>query len=167
MKRFIVVLIILGIFTIEFSKISVADEKDPVLVYIGMEKLALLWYEGLFGSGKFYQKELSAYIDDHIGDQIEIECNQMVRQPLEYGRVGYSFELSLKPWLQVRGIVSKSDLEKLIGEKKNKYWWQHSLLIGVKGRIRRYYIDTRDSGKQLVLFLDNMVPFVRSDNEQH
>jgi hypothetical protein len=167
MMRFLLLLFFSITLTTGIYLLDAAEDKTPAVIYLGIERKALLWYEGLFGSGNFYRRELTQFLEDHIGDEIEIDCTHILNKPLDYGLVGYSFDLSITPWLQVRGVVAKDDLDRIFSDKKNQDWWRHLVIVGVKGKIKRYYFDTRDSGKQLILFLDNMVPFVRSDNGSH
>jgi hypothetical protein len=45
----------------------------------------------------------------------------------------------------------------------NAGWWRSSIIVGIRGKIRKYKIDRTFTERRLILFLDNLQLVVKQD----
>jgi hypothetical protein len=130
-------------------------EQTPSKRYLEVEKIALKWQEGLFGSTRVHEKALDDYLYECIGKEIELPMDFVMVRPYETGLVTIKCAFAPRTWLDVRGVIEKADLMKISGQQQAG-WWRSSIIVGIKGKIKKYKIDRTFTERRLILFVDNL-----------
>jgi hypothetical protein len=136
--------------------------------YWRLEDLYRKWNEGLFGSRNYRRRELEAFLSGIIRKEIETDYDCMV--DASTGASDGSVRCSVG-WLTLRGPLDEDSLKETAGGAQGRSggrpnllrsWWRSGVLVSVRGRVRRFGIDTlhRDGG--VTLYLDAIA--VRSNN---
>jgi len=143
--------------------VSAADKKQtPAERYLGIEKIALKWQEGLFGSTRVHEKALDDYLYNCVGEELELPMDFIMVRPYETGLVTIRCAFAPRTWLDVRGVIGKEDLTRVRGQQQTG-WWRSSIIVGITGKLRKYKIDRTFTERRLILFLDNLRLVVKQD----
>ena len=107
------------------------------------EVLYRRWDDGLFGSRRFYRRELQAHLADCIGRKFATGYDYPLIYPEVLVERRFRCRFRYASWLEVRGEIGADDLGALSGGglPKPSQWWRGPVLValesGPDGSIRR------------------------------
>lgn len=139
--------------------ISAAEAKKdlPNALYLSIEKHALDWIDGLFGSAKFRETQLSDLCDDSRGERIVTPYSYVLVSPYDTVGSGFVCTFTFESWLVIQGYVEPAQLLPLhAARSEGSSWWRAASLVSISGKIRKFRLDSYPDGKRLILFLDGI-----------
>ncbi|PKL38111.1 MAG: hypothetical protein CVV44_13165 [Spirochaetae bacterium HGW-Spirochaetae-1] len=117
------------------------------------------WREGLFGSRKYYERELWIFLTDLIHKEIETESDFILVFPesLQEKRVTCIFKYSR--WLYFHGEIAVDALAPIIKKDPDllKKWWRSGTLVTVSGRVKKFRIGRDTYGNTINIWLEKVV----------
>ena len=136
-----------------------ADSKKdlPNALYLSIEKHALDWIGGLFGSSKFRETALADLCDDSRGERIVTPYSYVLVSPYETVGSGFVCSFTFESWLVIQGYVEPKQLLPLHAARSaGSEWWRAASLVSISGKIRKFRLDSSSDAKRLILFLDGI-----------
>lgn len=133
-------------------------KKDlPNALYLTIEKHALDWIDGLFGSAKFRETALFDLCDDSRGERIVTPYSYVLVSPYDTVGSGFVCTFTFESWLVIQGYVEPKQLLPLhAARSEGSTWWRAASLVSIAGKIRKFRLDSSPDGKRLILFLDGI-----------
>lgn len=133
------------------------ENDPPNALYLSIEKHALDWIDGLFGSTKFRETALSDMCDDSRGERIVTPYSYVLVSPYDTVGSGFVCTFTFESWLVIQGYVEPKQLLPLhAARSKGSSWWRAASLVSISGKIRKFRLDSSPDGKRLILFLDGI-----------
>ncbi len=152
-KIFIIILLVINFNA--FAELN--KENNSQFLYRKLSRLYVKWDEGLYGSRNFYKWEIIRLLRDSYGKEIISGYDFILIKPYEVGKQKFICKFWYGQWLQLRGIVSKKNLLKIvIKNNKKTRWWRSSVLVAIKGRIRKFYLNRTKNGRCIIIHLDKL-----------
>ena len=137
-----------------------AAEKNrdvPNALYLSIEKHAIDWIGGLFGSTKFRETALSDLCDDSRGERIVTPYSYVLVSPYDTVGSGFVCTFTFESWLVIQGYVEPKQLLPFqAARSEGSTWWRAASLVSIAGKIRKFRLDSSPDGKRLILFLDGI-----------
>lgn len=133
-------------------------KKDlPNTLYLTVEKHALDWIDGLFGSAKFRESALSDLCDESRGERLVTPYSYVLVAPYDTVSSGFVCTFTFESWLVIQGYVEPRQLLPLhAARSEGSSWWRAASLVSISGKIRKFRLDSFPDGKRLILFLDGI-----------
>jgi hypothetical protein len=137
---------------------SAAQDVKAQQLYRDIEKLGTKWNDGLFGSTRFYERELSDFLYSSIGSEIESPLDFVMIKPFETGSRSLSCDFYYTRWIQIRGVVDPSQINKIKSERRDKAsdWERSGYMVRISGKLRKFTLDRTSDEKRLILYLDGL-----------
>lgn len=129
----------------------------PDSCYLAIEKKALAWVDGMFGSTKFCENELSALCDASTGSRIVSPYSYVIVTPYDTGKVSFRCSFVCESWLEIEGYVDRPQFAKLhAAAAGHSGMWRSAALVSISGKIKKFRLDSSSGSKRLILFLDGV-----------
>jgi hypothetical protein len=137
---------------------SSADDTDAGKLYRDIEKIGMKWNDGLFGSTRVYERELSDFLYSVTGREIESPMDFVMLKPYAKGQRTMICDLYYAKWLRIRGVIDSAQIEKLKKERQEKSsdWEQSGIMVRLSGKLRKFTLDRSQDEKRLILFVDGL-----------
>jgi len=134
-----------------------ADDVDAQKLYRDIEKIGMKWNDGLFGSTRFYERELTDFLYSVTGRQIESPLGFVMIKPFATGSQSMICDLYYTKWLQIRGVIDAAMIAKLKAERQNSSDWERSgIMVRISGTLRKFTLDRYQDEKRLILTVDGL-----------
>lgn len=124
-----------------------------------MEKHYRNWDRGLFGSRRFYRRELESFLSGSVGEKIATGFDYPLVYPEALTARRFACKFRYGVWLEVRGELSESDLKALAGGEAAgpPRWWRVPLLVSFEGKLKRFRLDDGPP-RSVVIVLEDLRP---------
>ena len=134
-----------------------ADDVDAQKLYRDIEKIGMKWNDGLFGSTRFYERELADFLYSVTGRQIESPLGFVMIKPFAVGSRSMNCDMYYTQWLQIRGIIDSAMIAKLKAERQNSSDWERlGIMVRISGTLRKFTLDRYQDEKRLILTVDGL-----------
>ncbi|MGL4370778.1 MAG: hypothetical protein ACRCUT_14065, partial [Spirochaetota bacterium] len=126
--------------------------------YLSIEKTGLKWYDGLFGSTRVYESELTDLLYGLIGKTIVTPYDYIALRPFDEGSVSMKCSFQYSSWLQINGYLDRDQVKYIRAAAKNKGngWWRSASLVSISGKINKFTLDRGFGGKRLILSVNSL-----------
>ncbi len=123
------------------------------------EVLYRRWDDGLFGSRRFYRRELQAHLADCIGRKFATGYDYPLIYPEVLVERRFRCRFRYASWLEVRGEIGADDLGALSGGglPKPSQWWRGPVLVSLEGKLKRFRLDDGPP-RTVVVVLEDLRP---------
>ncbi|HSV95537.1 MAG TPA: hypothetical protein VLM75_01240 [Spirochaetota bacterium] len=123
------------------------------------EVLYRRWDDGLFGSRRFYRRELQAHLADGIGRSFATGYDYPLIFPEVLTERRFRCRFRYGSWLEISGEIGTADLGTLSGGDlpKPSQWWRGPVLVSLEGKLRRFRLDDGPP-RAVVVVLEDMRP---------
>lgn len=117
------------------------------------------WDRGLFGSRRFYRRELESFLSGRVGEKIATGFDYPLVYPEAITARRFMCKFRYGAWLEVRGELSESDLKTIAGKEAAgpQRWWRVPLLVSFEGKLKRFRLDDGPL-RSVVIVLEGLRP---------
>jgi len=156
MKSCILIFILSLFFIIKVHGEDLSDKKRDN--YLQLKRMYDKWDSGLFGSRKYYKKQLYRLLTDMIGADIQTGRDYKISIPDILEKKYYSSDLYNQNWLHIHGAADISSIKEF-AEKGSDYIKEverNKYLFFLSGRIEKFRIIETGYGRTVHIYLDSV-----------
>jgi hypothetical protein len=126
--------------------------------FLKLERLYEKWNSGLFGSRKFYERELRKYLGHLIYKNIETPGDFVVLSPEGIHEQKVQTSMRFRRWLEIRGELNADDEAAAAGvtPQNVKTWWRSTRMIAVHGKVLKARPAYNTYGRSVELYLEKI-----------
>ncbi len=117
------------------------------------------WDRGLFGSRRFYRRELENFLSGRVGEKIATAFDYPLVYPEALTARRFACTFRYGAWLEVRGELSEPDLITIAGGEAAgpPRWWRGPVLVSFEGKLKRFRLDDGPP-RSVVIVLEDLQP---------
>lgn len=134
------------------------DAADPVKNFFLLRKHYFAWRDALFGSRRYHERKLFAFLRSLLGREITTEKDYVLASPegIFDHRMLSRFENSR--WLYIHGELDDDSAKRIAASDfaAMKGWWQSGVTVAVTGKVKNFKIDRDARGDIVRLYLEKV-----------
>ncbi|HDP80624.1 MAG TPA: hypothetical protein ENN21_07265 [Spirochaetes bacterium] len=133
------------------------DTGDHYGTYAAIHSLFIKWDRGLFGSRRYYEKELYRKLLDSIGECVTTGADYFYRYEDKGPRRAMGCAFYFCDWLYISGDMDMESIKLLIEKDPAllKKWWRSTEMVSLTGRIKKFYL-VKNVPRRVILVLDGI-----------
>jgi len=130
---------------------------DHYGTFAAIHSLFIKWDRGLFGSRRYYEKELYRKLLDNIGECFTTGADYLYRYEDEGRRRAMGCRFYFCDWLYVTGDMDAESLKSIIEKDPAllKKWWRSTEMVSLTGRIKKFHL-VKNVPRRVILVLDGI-----------